>query len=174
MKKITVTENTPRNPKDYDIKLIKGLRPYYFYSYFFTFGIFISVLMILCSSGLREDIPYGRLLICVLIFSCVGILLWRSVCRRYKKRKLAFKNGRIISGTVKEHSRKMVYCKHGTRDYTLTVEVAGYENQQKKVLVQSGNILLHTDYPIDSTIKGFYDNTTGSFFFPAEIEIKII
>lgn len=174
MKKITVSENPPRIPKDYGIKLIKGLISYYFYSYFFTFGIFIPVFMILRSPGLREDIPYGRLLFCIFIFSSVGIFIWRSVSRRYRKRKLAFKNGRIITGTVKEHGRKMVYWKHGTRDYTMAVEVEANEIQQKKVIVQLGNPSLHTAYPIGSTIKGFYDNTTGSFFFPAEIEAEII
>ncbi|MFH0864623.1 MAG: hypothetical protein V1904_00400 [Bacteroidota bacterium] len=173
MKKIAISENTPRNPKDYSIMLIKGLRPYYFCSYFFTFGVFIPVFMILLSPGLREDIPYGRLLFCIFIFSGVGILLWQSVSRRYRKRKLAFKHGRIISGTVKEHGRKMVYWKHGTRDYTLTVEVAVNDYKQNKVIIQSGNSLLHTAYPIGTPIKGFYDEKTGSFFFPAEIEIEI-
>lgn len=174
MKKITVAENPPRNPNDYHIKLIKGLRPYYFFSYFFTFGFFIPLSIILRFPALRENIPYGRLLICIFIFSGIGIYLWRSTSRRYRKRKQSFKYGRIISGTVKEHDRKIVYWKRGKRDYILTVEVAINENHQKKHIIQSGNYLLHTDFPVGASIKGFYDNKTRSVFFPAEIDIEIL
>jgi hypothetical protein len=170
IKEIVVKSNPPRKIDDIDLK--SGLRVYYFFGYFFLAGALFMVFTAFLPPH-EAGVRFFKIVFGFLVFGGLGYFSLSIAEKKYKARKLAFENGIIIEAIAISQSRCFVFWK-SERDYVVTLEYRDINLQIKHCLVQSSDSDFYNLLPIGKKTSGFYDQESGSAFFPIEIGYLIV
>lgn len=170
--KANISNQTPRNEDELrNIPFKKGLKVYFFFAAFLMLGV--VMLIVSCFfPPFEKGLIFFKLTLGVLFFFIFSLVLYMPASKRLKRRKLAFKYGKIITGTVVKHKRRFVVWS-STRDYVAIIAIETQKGDKKTLNIQNTNAELFQILPIGSKINVLHDDASNTTFAPIEIGVEI-